>query len=236
MLALTRLAAAVLCTAAAASAVHAQQRAPVARVQAVPNTAPTAAARIAQTAPNPTGLRPRFPAGVSSGSGAAVSTDPLAASTTPIPPTGSSVATTTLIPTELPPVGTTAIVTTPGFLVPGSTPVVPGTVPAPGTVLTPGTVFNPGTAAFAATTTPAVATNVLGAGATVRGPGQTVGGAGGFSATDQARSFFFADANHDGDLTRAEFARLSIATMTFEEMDRNYDARISRFEYEDSLR
>jgi hypothetical protein len=81
-----------------------------------------------------------------------------------------------------------------------------------------------------------VNTSVMGAGATVRGPGQSVGGAGGFSATDVARSFFFADANHDGDLTRAEAARLSISTMTFEEMDRNFDGVISRFEYNDSVR
>jgi hypothetical protein len=242
MLASTRLAVALLCALGAASAVHAQQRASRS-VQAAPNPVPSAAARIAQTAPNPTGLRPRFPAGVSSGSGAAVSTDPLAASTTPIPPTGASVSTTTLIPTELPPGTTTTTVTTPGFLVPGATTVVtPATIPAPGTVLPPGTIvapgttLTPGTSTFGAITTPAIATNVLGAGATVRGPGQTVGGAAGFSATDQARSFFFADGNHDGDLTRAEFTRLSIATMTFEEMDRNYDGRITRFEYEDSMR
>ena len=45
-----------------------------------------------------------------------------------------------------------------------------------------------------------------------------------------------ADANHDGDLTRAEAHRLSIGTMSFEEMDRNFDGLVSRFEYEDSLR
>ncbi|MFI4926619.1 MAG: hypothetical protein ACHP7E_02890 [Burkholderiales bacterium] len=61
-------------------------------------------------------------------------------------------------------------------------------------------------------------------------------GAGGYSATDVARSFFFADANHDGELTRAEFRRLSILTMPFEQMDRNFDGVISRFEYEDSVR
>jgi hypothetical protein len=82
----------------------------------------------------------------------------------------------------------------------------------------------------------APATNVLGAGATVPGPSQYGGGAGGFSATDQARSFFFADANGDGDLTRAEAARLSIRTMPFEEMDRNFDGVITRFEYQDSMR
>jgi hypothetical protein len=84
----------------------------------------------------------------------------------------------------------------------------------------------------------AAPTTVLGgAGSTVRGPGQrTAGGAGGFTAVDSARSFFLADANHDGELTRSEAARLGIATMSFEEMDRNFDGVISRFEYDDSLR
>lgn len=83
-----------------------------------------------------------------------------------------------------------------------------------------------------------VNTAVLGAGASVMGPSQYVSdsGAGGYSATDIARSFFFADTNHDGELTRAEFRRLSIVTMPFEQMDRNFDGVISRFEYEDSVR
>jgi len=159
---------------------------------------------------------PTFPAGITSGSGAAVSTNPIGASTSAIPPGGSTIANTTLFPGQLPPTDT-ATATVSGFPVPGTT------------------IINP--AAAPSTLTPApVATNVLGAGATVRGPGQVAGGAAGFSATDQARFFFFADANHDGDLTRAEFSRLGIATMSFEEMDRNYDGVISRFEYEDSLR
>jgi hypothetical protein len=82
----------------------------------------------------------------------------------------------------------------------------------------------------------AAATTVMGAGATARGPGQATGGAGGFSATDIARSFYFADANHDGELTRSEAGRLSIRSLSFEEMDRNYDGIISRFEYDDSVR
>ena len=81
-----------------------------------------------------------------------------------------------------------------------------------------------------------VNTAVLGAGASVMGPSQYASnsGAGGYSATDIARSFF-ADANHDGELTRAEFRRLSIVTMPFEQMDRNFDGVISRFEYDDSV-
>ena len=82
----------------------------------------------------------------------------------------------------------------------------------------------------------APATNVLGAGATVAGPSQYLAGAGGINATDQARAFLFADANRDGELTRAEAARLGIITMPFEQMDRNFDQVITRFEYDDSFR
>lgn len=191
MPALTRLLLAGFCAAAAASAVQAQSR-----LGHVANTPPPASSQSSQAAPQPGGLRPVFPAGVTSGSGAAVSTDPVAATTAPTPPSTS--------PT-----------------------------PSPGTPTTP-------TGGGGRTLVPDVAvvpaTNVLGAGATVRGPAQSVGGAGGFNATDVARSFFFADANHDGELTRAEAARLSILTLTFEEMDRNFDGIISRFEYEDSVR
>jgi opacity protein-like surface antigen len=182
---LFRLAAVAVC-AAAASAAYAQ------KVQSVPNTAaPSATQRAAQSAPNPAGLRSTFPAGITSGSGAAVSPNPIAQSTTVIPPTG------------------TGVTAGPGL---------DNTLPD-----------NSGN-------NNASNTSVLGAGATVRGPGQRTGGAGGFSATDVARSFFFADANKDGELTRSEAGRLSIQSMSFEEMDRNFDGIITRFEYEDAVR
>lgn len=184
---LSRVIAVAACAAAAASAVHAQ------RVQSVPAPNPPSAARqAAQAAPNPAGLVPTFPAGISSGSGAAVSPVPLARSGTVVPPGNTGVV-------NRPPVG-------------GGGVVVGGDAGG-------------------------VNTAVMGAGATVRGPGQSAeGGAGGFSATDVARSFFFADADKDGDLTRAEAGRLSIQSLSFEEMDRNFDGIISRFEYDDSLR
>lgn len=193
MHAFLRLLAAGLCAATAASAVNAQMRAG----QAAP--APSAAARAAQAAPNPAGLRPVVPAGISSGSGAAVSSDPVTAGASPIVPgtppangtgNGNVVGGGGGVPTELPPGG-----------------VVPNTA-------------------------------VLGAGGVVAGPGQYPGGQGSssFSAADEARSFFFADANKDGELTRAEASRLSIATMSFEQMDRNFDGIISRFEYQDAVR
>jgi hypothetical protein len=200
MHAFVRLVAVAACAVAAASAANAQVRQSRATTIA---PAPSASARTATATPNPAGLRPIFPAGISSGSGAAVSTDPIAASTSPIPAgTGAAMTATT-----------TTGVTVPAELFPAD-----------------GTVTNIG----AVTTVPA--TNVMGAGATVPGPAQRIGGAGGFAAADVARSFFFADANHDGELTRAEARRLSISTMSFEEMDRNFDGVISRFEYDDSLR
>lgn len=184
---LSRLVAVAAC-AASTWAVHAQS------VRAVPAPPPpTAAQRAAQAAPNPAGLVPTFPAGVSSGSGAAVSPVPLARSNTVVPP------------------GNNGVVQRP--------PIAGG-----GGVVVDGAAGSVNTA-------------VMGAGATVRGPGQSIeGGAGGFSATDVARSFFFADADKDGDLTRAEAGRLSIQSLSFEEMDRNFDGVISRFEYDDSVR
>lgn len=193
-----RILAAALCAAATASAVHAQQ------VRGVPNTVPSASARAAAAAPNPAGLRPLFPAGVSSGSGARVSTDPIAATTSPIGPGGPGAVTTTT--------GTFGAATT----------------------ITP-ELANFGNASFGAASFGAAV--VGGAGNTVPGPAQrNAGGAGGVSAVEQARAFILADANRDNELTRAEARRLSIMTMSFEEMDRNFDQVISRFEYEDSFR
>ena len=74
---LSRLSAALAVALLAATAAHAQVRS----VRPAPSTAPSASTRAATVAPNPAGLRPLFPAGVSSGSGAAVSSDPVAAGT-----------------------------------------------------------------------------------------------------------------------------------------------------------
>ena len=170
-----------LCAVAAASAVQAQ----------------TASNPATRSLPNPAGLRPMYPAGISSGSGAAQASSPVARANSPIP-AGNVIASTPITVNNGFPTGL--------FQVDN------------------GVVIGPSTA-------------VMGAGATVAGPSQyTNAGAGGYSATDIARSFFFADSNHDGELSRAEARRLSIATMSFEEMDRNFDGVISRFEYDDSVR
>jgi len=47
-----------------------------------------------------------------------------------------------------------------------------------------------------------------------------------------AQSFIGADANRDGELTRAEALRLTIAPFSFEEMDLNHDGVLTRSEYE----
>lgn len=72
-------------------------------------------------------------------------------------------------------------------------------------------------------------TNVMGG---PGAPGFARGGA--WSAVDIARSFIEADLNRDGEVTRAEARRLAIMPLSFEEMDRNFDGVISRFEYEDA--
>ncbi|AEG91148.1 EF-hand domain-containing protein [Ramlibacter tataouinensis] len=122
----------------------------------------------------------------------------------------------------------------PGFADPGFA--GPGSVGTPGTggvgvVITPPLPFPDGSAGNP--------TAVLGAGA---GPGipafpQTVSsGAGPYTPVEVARSFITADANRDGELTQGEWWRLAIRPGSFEAMDRNFDGRISRSEYDDGLR
>ena len=174
---LSRLAATLSLALLAASTAYAQ------RAQVAPSVAPkpSTAAVTANATPNPAGLRSAVPAGLTSGSGAAVSTDPNIADNAV--DTGSAV---------------------------------------------PGTIVDPQAAA--------AATSVLGAGGS-RGPSQFIGsGSPGFSAVDIARSFILADGNRDSELTEGEARRLSISAMSFQEMDRNFDGRVSRSEYEDSLR
>ena len=82
--------------------------------------------------------------------------------------------------------------------------------------------------------------NVMGAGGYVGGAragGQPGGsGSGPYTALQIAQSFIGADANRDGELTRAEAQRLTIMPYSFEEMDRNHDGILTRSEYEDGVR
>jgi hypothetical protein len=221
---LTRLTAALAVALATATAAQAQVRqiAP-----AAPVAAPSANARATLAAPNPAGLRPQFPAGLTSGSGALVASDPVAARNAPLT-LGTTGSTTN---------GTT--VTNGRGVVSGGSPLPADSAftangPAlPSDVNTGLPQFNAGSA-----------TTVMGAaggGGLARGPAQTVAGGGagggaGFSAVDIARSFINADGNRDGELSRSEARRLTLAMQSFEEMDRNYDGVITRAEYEDGLR
>jgi hypothetical protein len=78
-------------------------------------------------------------------------------------------------------------------------------------------------------------TAVMGYGAPA-GPLPSGVGHGPFTALQVAQSFLGADGNRDGDLTRAEAQRLTLAPYAFEEMDRNHDGILTRFEYEDAMR
>ncbi len=72
---------------------------------------------------------------------------------------------------------------------------------------------------------------VMGAGGGGLRPSMVLGGPG-FTAQQIAASFIGADLNRDGELTRAEAQRLTIAPYSFEEMDQNKDGVLSRAEYE----
>jgi hypothetical protein len=77
-------------------------------------------------------------------------------------------------------------------------------------------------------------TAVMGYGAPA-GPLPYVMGSGSYTALQIAQSFLAADANRDGELTRAEAQHLTIMPYSFEEMDRNHDGILTRFEYEDAM-
>ncbi|HEY8047951.1 MAG TPA: hypothetical protein VIE63_02175 [Ramlibacter sp.] len=130
------------------------------------------------------------------------------------------------------PAGLTAPV--PGQLTPpmpaSLTPPMPPNVSAPG--VAPGSpAIDAGVAAPARTGGVAVVTGAVG------GNGTNAMGYGGmplgpYSAVDIARAFLDADTNRDGELTRAEAQRLAIQ-VPFDQLDRNHDGILSRFEYDD---
>jgi hypothetical protein len=120
---------------------------------------------------------------------------------------------------------------------------LPSPLPNPAGLPSPGVrnLASPGTPAGAPPIEAGIVppTSVLGAAgygglAPVRPPSGTGGGA--FTALQIAQSFLGADANRDGELTRAEAQRLTILPYSFEEMDRNHDGILTRFEYEDGVR
>lgn len=207
---LSQLAAATVAALLAAGTLHAQQ---VHSVRPAPSTSPSASARAAQAAPNPAGLRAPFPAGLTSGSGAAVSTDPIAANNSVTRGNAAGIA-------------------------PGEGTGTGGNAAPGGGFAGTGGVSNNNNGADLAGNVPG--TNVLGAGAAglmARGPSESVPlGSSGLNPVEVARSFIGADRNGDGELTRGEAQRLSMANLSFEEMDRDFDGIITRAEYGDGMR
>jgi hypothetical protein len=125
-----------------------------------------------------------------------------------------------------------------GLPSPSSSPAGPPSPTEP-QVFSPGTPaprrvpIDPGLAVTQPTNTMgAVAAGGVGTGAVTSGASGGVN----YAAVDIARSFLLADVNRDGELTRAEAQLLSIMPYSFEEMDRNRDGIISRFEYSDATR
>ena len=128
-----------------------------------------------------------------------------------------------------------------------ATPATPATATAPapsgpatpaldGTVLMPSSAIGGtrnGNASAAASGNPTAA---MGAGGGANAARVVPSGAGPYTALQLAESFQRADANRDGELSRAEVQRLTIAPATFEEMDRDRDGVLTRSEYEDGTR
>jgi hypothetical protein len=210
-------------TACVALALAAGAQAQTRRIAPGPQPARTANAQQAATfgMPSPAGLTSAFPAGLTAGSG---------------PATGAAVTTTgtgttaTSTPTATAPLAGNVVMQNPNAT-------VPATADASGNVAGGTTVG--GTTGAIAGGNGLYATTVLGAGAGTNVPAARQGGSfgpGPYTVVEVARSFLNADANGDGELTRAEATRLTLMPFTFEEMDRNHDGVVTRSEYDDGMR
>ena len=186
--------------------------------QSTAPAAPSASVRAAQAAPNPAGLRPPIPAGLTSGSGAAVAGDPVAANNAVTRGNASGIG-----------LGAGAN----GINNNGA-----GGGFGTNNGVNRGVNNGPGNNGIDGNAAPNTA--VLGAGAVgvlARGPSQSVPmGSSGLNPVEVARNFINADSNRDGELTRSEASRMGFAAMSFEEMDRDFDGIITRAEYDDATR
>ena len=141
-------------------------------------------------------------------------------------------------PSPVAPAGLPSVQPSPG----GLTSANPAGLPSPN----PTNLASPGTPAGSpATPTPGADTSAviqpggatMGAAGGAPGPAQNVpSGPNPYSAQQLAQAFRAADANLNGELTRAEAQRLTIMPASFEEMDRNKDGILSRSEFEDGVR
>lgn len=113
-----------------------------------------------------------------------------------------------------------------------ATPALDGTVLMPSSAIGGNTNTN-GNGNTAASGNP---TATLGAGGGANPSRVGSSGAGPYTALQLAESFQRADANRDGELSRVEFQRLTIAPAAFEEMDRDRDGVLTRSEYQDGTR
>jgi hypothetical protein len=128
----------------------------------------------------------------------------------------------------------------------GVAPATPNTLAPGGTVTAPDTgtaVGSTGTTATPVPTISGIAVNAAGVNAAgvaylgaVAPQGPVSGPAGNYTPVQIAQSFLGADANHDGELTRAEFQHLTIKPYAFEEMDADHDGIVTRSEYENAVR
>ena len=208
---------------------QAQQRSPaqLPRIQAAPSAPRIANPQQAATfgLPRAAGLTSPFPAGLTAGNG---------------PATGAAVTTTstgkasTSVARAVSPLAGNVLLQNPNVtqdVAATAAPSVPDMNNGVG-----GQVIGGGVAAAPVAPGAYAATAVMGAGTNMPSAPQSVAlGSGPYTPVETARSFLYADANADGELTRAEATRLAIMPFSFEEMDRNHDGVVRRSEYDDSL-
>ncbi|MFC5496547.1 hypothetical protein ACFPOE_03295 [Caenimonas terrae] len=164
---------------------------------------------------------------------------------TPITP-GPALPSAAGLPSPSPfPAGIPSLPTVTAPSIAGTTPSA-ATTPATATVTPPldGTVLMPASAIGSTGTAVNNAVNnavsnptaVMGAGGGPNAPQLVPSGPGPYTALQLSESFLRADANRDGELTRAEFQHLTIAPASFDEMDRDHNGVVTRSEYEDASR
>lgn len=178
--------------------------------------------------PRTGGLVPPFPAGITAGTGLAAAADPSSASGTA---SRSTTATDNSAATALNrgiAGGTTSSLGVDAATASGvDASATSGPIAVGSSVVVTGGGAYPAMPGMPATAAMGAGPAVMGAGAYSYGYGPSV--------VDTAGAFIFADANRDGDLTRAEATRLAIMPMSFEDMDRNRDGMLSRFEFDDAV-
>jgi hypothetical protein len=207
-----------------------QRAAPANITPGTPGSAVPNPAGLPSPTPSPGGLTSPFPAGLPSPSPFPAGMPPVASPVVrSLPPASAGTGGTGTTGSP----GTVSTTTATGTVV---TPVIDGTILGPTMTLGAGVSAAgsyQGNASSAAST---ASTAGAAGGGTAMGAGPSGPGPGPYTALQLSQSFLQADANRDGDLTRAEAQRLTIAPLGFDDMDRNKDGLVSRSEYDDSTR